>query len=99
MISLLDTNIILQNQVRKNISVPPDSFISIITVGELESLALPLNWGYQKQTALNSFLSSVPIIDIDSAIAKLYGFVVEKVVLKRVASALQLRDISWLARR
>jgi tRNA(fMet)-specific endonuclease VapC len=74
MISLLDTNIILQNQVRKNISVPPDSFISIITVGELESLALQLNWGYQKQTALNSFLSSVPIIDIDSAIAKLYGF-------------------------
>jgi tRNA(fMet)-specific endonuclease VapC len=75
MIALLDTNIILRNQIRKNINVPPDSFISIITVGELESLALQLNWGYQKQTALNLFLSSVPLIDVDSAIAKLYGFV------------------------
>ncbi|MCX8491259.1 MAG: PIN domain-containing protein [Cyclobacteriaceae bacterium] len=74
MISLLNTNVILQNQIRKNINVLPDSFISIISVGELESLALQLNWGYQKQTALNSFLSSVPLIDIDSTIAKLYGF-------------------------
>jgi tRNA(fMet)-specific endonuclease VapC len=75
MIALLDTNVILQNQIRININLPPDSFISIISVGELESLALQLNWGYQKQTALNLFLSSVPLIDIDLAIAKRYGFV------------------------
>jgi tRNA(fMet)-specific endonuclease VapC len=75
MIALLDTNIILQNQIRRGIKVPPDSFLSIITVGELESLALQLNWGYQKQTALNLLLSSVPLIDIDSTVAKHYGFV------------------------
>jgi tRNA(fMet)-specific endonuclease VapC len=75
MISLLDTNVILQNQIRNKVNVPPNSFISIVTVGELESLALQLNWGYQKQTALNLFLSSVPFIDIDSSVAKDYGFV------------------------
>ena len=75
MIALLDTNIILQNQIRKNINLPPDSFVSIITVGELESLALQLNWGYQKQTSLNSFLNSIPLIDIDLAINKLCGSV------------------------
>ena len=75
MIALLDTNIILQNQIRKKTPIPPDSFISIVTVGELESLALQLNWGYQKQTTLTSLLNSVPVIDIDSNIAKLYGFV------------------------
>ena len=75
MIALLDTNIILQNQIRKGIRVPADCFISIVTVGELESLALQLNWGYQKQTALSSFLSSVPLIDVDSSVTKLYGFV------------------------
>ncbi|MFM9839569.1 MAG: nucleotide-binding protein [Cyclobacteriaceae bacterium] len=105
MISLLDTNIILQNQIRKNISVPPDSFISIITVGELESLALQLNWGYQKQTALNSFLSYVPIIDIDSAIAKLYGFVDAysqgKLLTKPLPAGMTSRDMGkndlWIA--
>lgn len=75
MLILLDTNVILQNQIRKKTDIPPDSFISIVTVGELESLALQLNWGYQKQTIMISFLNSVPVIDIDSEIAKLYGSV------------------------
>ena len=67
MIALLDTNVILQNHIRKNVNIAADSFISIVMVGELESLALQLNWGY-------IFLSSVPLIDVDSSIAKLYGF-------------------------
>ena len=74
MIALLDTNIILQNHIRKSIDLPPDSFVSIISVGELESFMLQLNWGYQKQTALNLFLNSVPLSDIDLAITKFYGY-------------------------
>lgn len=105
MISLLDTNIVIQNQIRKNINVPPDSFISIITVGELESLALQLNWGYQKQTALNFFLSSVPLIDIDSAIAKLCGFVDAysqgKLLIKPLPAGMSARNMGkndlWIA--
>jgi tRNA(fMet)-specific endonuclease VapC len=105
MIALLDTNIILQNHIRNKINLPSESFISIITVGELESLALQLNWGYQKQTALNLFLSSVPLIDIDSAIAKLYGFVDAysqgKLLTKPLPSGMSARNMGkndlWIA--
>lgn len=72
---LLDTNIILIRHIRQNIPLPPNSFISIINVGELESLALQMNWGYQKQVILQSFLNSIPIIDLNVQIARQYGLV------------------------
>lgn len=72
---LLDTNVLLKNHIRKNLALPEDSFISIINVGELESLALPLNWSYQKQTLLQNLLNQIPIIDINLQIAKICGLV------------------------
>ncbi|MCS6283747.1 MAG: PIN domain-containing protein [Dolichospermum sp.] len=105
MIALLDTNVILQNHIRKSIDLPPDSFVSIISVGELESLMLQLNWGYQKQTALNLFLNSVPLIDIDLAITKFYGYVDSysqgKLLTKPLPSSLTARNMGkndlWIA--
>ncbi|MDX2303822.1 MAG: type II toxin-antitoxin system VapC family toxin [Microscillaceae bacterium] len=72
---LLDTNVLLKNHIRNRLSLPVDSFISIINVGELESLALQLNWSYQKQTSLQNLLNQIPIIDINAQIAKTYGLV------------------------
>jgi predicted nucleic acid-binding protein len=72
---LLDTNVLLKNHIRKTLPLPTDSFISIISVGELESLALQLNWSYQKQTLLQNLLNHIPIIDINGQIAKTYGLV------------------------
>ncbi|MCU0446262.1 MAG: hypothetical protein MUE85_15250 [Microscillaceae bacterium] len=56
---LLDTNVILKNHIRKSLPLPTNSFISIINVGvgELESLALQLNWSYQKQTLLQNLIN------------------------------------------
>jgi tRNA(fMet)-specific endonuclease VapC len=71
---LLDANILI-HCIRKSISPPRNSFISIITVGELKSFALRNRWGYLKQSNLETLLKSFPILEIDGDLVDTYAIV------------------------
>jgi tRNA(fMet)-specific endonuclease VapC len=60
---LADTNVLIYFA-RLGQHLPADSFISIITVGEMKAFALRNNWGYRKMTMLNSLLTVTPILAI-----------------------------------
>lgn len=75
MIYLLDTNILLLYLRDKNRSVyldqtyqplqsPNIPFISVVSVGEIRSLALQNSWGEEKQQKLSQFLKQFIIADI-----------------------------------
>ncbi|MES2733134.1 MAG: hypothetical protein V4714_15410 [Bacteroidota bacterium] len=69
---LADTNILIQ-YARLGQNLPADSFISIITVGEIKAFALRNNWGYRKMTVLSTLLNATPILDLDSNITDIYA--------------------------
>jgi len=69
---LLDTNVIIHH-IRRNTFCPPESFISIVTVGELKAFAMKNKWGTDKQSRLEKFLQSLPIIDIGDKITDIYA--------------------------
>jgi PIN domain. len=49
------------------VSEPPNiALISVITVGEIYSLALQFNWGEDKKKKLNEIIQKIPTIDINS---------------------------------
>ena len=49
------------------VSEPPNiALISVITVGEIYSLALQFNWGEDKRKKLNEIIWKIPTIDINS---------------------------------
>ena len=74
---LLDTNILLiylrnhpaisiiENQHRP-FNLPNIPLISVVTVGEIKSLALRNGWGKRRLTALTEFLDELVIADINS---------------------------------
>lgn len=77
MIYLLDTNIIIQylrdSDHRKKIDDEFDPFgpentavISVVTVGELKSLAIRNRWGKRRMEVLDSIFADVVITDINS---------------------------------
>ena len=72
--NLLDTNILV-HCIRKSITPPKNSFISIITVGELKSFALRNRWGYLKQSNLENLLKNFPIIEIDGNLVDTYAII------------------------
>ncbi|WP_353887438.1 PIN domain-containing protein [uncultured Spirosoma sp.] len=73
---VLDTNIVIA-YLRKHplaqfiddtydvLSSQNDTFISVVTVGELRSLALQNNWGTQRTTLLNDYLNRFLVTDIN----------------------------------
>lgn len=76
-IYILDTGIILGYlrgakyaeyvESRFAVSSPPNiSFISIITIGEIYSLAIQLGWGNEKKKKLSDLLKIIPNVDISS---------------------------------
>ncbi|MER0440336.1 type II toxin-antitoxin system VapC family toxin [Emticicia sp. W12TSBA100-4] len=69
---LLDTNIII-GYIRKDVSCPPERFISIITVGELKAFAIKSKWGVEKQSRLNNYLKTLQVLDIDEKISNIYA--------------------------
>jgi tRNA(fMet)-specific endonuclease VapC len=71
---LLDANILI-HCIRKSINPPKNSFISIITVGELKSFALRNRWGYLKQSNLENLLKSFPIIEVDGVLVDTYAII------------------------
>jgi len=46
---------------------PNNAVISIVTQGELQSLALQLHWGVNKQQHLKTLLRRIPYVDISNA--------------------------------
>jgi tRNA(fMet)-specific endonuclease VapC len=82
---LLDTNILLQllrgNAVGQHIDQRfglraslPACVISVVTVGEIFSLARKLNWGGRRVTLLKTLLDEMPWMDInDPAVLDAYG--------------------------
>jgi predicted nucleic acid-binding protein len=82
---LLDTNILLYLLRRKEQgeqidqrfglrSIIANCIISVVTVGEMESLARKFTWGPDKIADLKTLLDAVPWVDInDSAIIDAYG--------------------------
>lgn len=69
---LLDTNIVI-GYIRKDVSCPPERFISIITVGELKAFAIISKWGTEKQLRLNNYLKTLQVLDIDEKISSIYA--------------------------
>lgn len=69
---LLDTNIII-GYIRKDVSCPPERFISIITVGELKAFAIKSKWGAEKRLRLNKYLQTLQVLDIDEKISDIYA--------------------------
>lgn len=73
---VLDTNIVIA-YLRKHplaqlidntynvLSSQNDTFVSVVTVGELRSLALQNNWGTQRLTLLNDYLNRFLVTDIN----------------------------------
>ena len=73
---LLDTNIVLiytqasplAKQIEKDLELLHDDnmlFVSVVTVGELESLMLQRGHGEKKQQALRKMLSRLTVVDIN----------------------------------
>ncbi|MFY7910195.1 MAG: type II toxin-antitoxin system VapC family toxin [Emticicia sp.] len=69
---LLDTNIII-GYIRKDVSCPPERFISIITVGELKAFSIKSKWGAEKRLRLNKYLQTLQVLDIDEKISDIYA--------------------------
>lgn len=69
---LLDTNVII-GYIRKDVSCPPERFISIITVGELKAFSIKSKWGAEKQLRLNKYLQTLQVLDIDEKISDIYA--------------------------
>lgn len=69
-----DTNIVLKFA-RQNLlhQTTANVLISVVVEGELEAISLRNRWGVQKRKSLDTFLSTVPIIEITSEIAKTYA--------------------------
>ncbi len=69
---LLDTNIVI-NHIRKKLIYSDNSFISIITVGELKAFARKRSWGQNKLQLLKANLDVLSIIDISHQITDIYA--------------------------
>ena len=69
---IYDTNILLSH-IRKDEPVPSRVLISIVTVGELEALALKSDWGIQKVRRKDWLINKYPTIDINREITQLYA--------------------------
>ncbi len=69
---IYDTNILLSH-IRKDEPVPGRVLISIVTVGELEALALKSDWGIQKVRRKDWLINKYPTIDINREITQLYA--------------------------
>ncbi len=52
-------------EVKFAVSQPPNiSLVSIVTLGEIYSLAMQLSWGAEKMEGLEKILAKLPIVDI-----------------------------------
>ncbi|MBC7891155.1 MAG: PIN domain-containing protein [Sphingobacteriaceae bacterium] len=61
--------------IRKGASPPPDSYLSIVVVGELKAFALKRHWGLIKRQQLDQLLTTLPILDLDTRITDVYATV------------------------
>jgi len=49
------------------LSQPPNvSLVSVVSKGEIYSLAIQFNWGQQRKQALDSLLRRIPVVDINT---------------------------------
>lgn len=69
---LLDTNIVIKH-IRKELIYADNSFISIVTVGELKAFAKKRNWGENKLQLLKKNLDVLSVIDISHHITDVYA--------------------------
>ena len=76
MIYLLDTNIIVLNlqkkplayQIRDELGLDDagnDTYLSVVSIGEITSLALQNKWGQARLAAIDTYLSNFVILDIN----------------------------------
>ncbi len=78
---LYDTNILayLVRQQKPNSllqTINPNNqkvFVSIVTIGELKSIALQNSWGAQKLQLLNEVLDTMMIVEINESLANTYA--------------------------
>jgi tRNA(fMet)-specific endonuclease VapC len=72
---LLDTNLLVgilrdspfakYAQKKHAFLTPPNlAFVSVVSIGEIKSLAYQWNWGESKKQALSELIHSIPAIDI-----------------------------------
>lgn len=69
---IFDTNLILR-YIREGRMLPSRVVIPIVVIGELETLALRNDWGYQKVKVLQHLLDSFPIADLNRDITRIYA--------------------------
>ncbi|MEO8885834.1 MAG: type II toxin-antitoxin system VapC family toxin [Mucilaginibacter sp.] len=78
---LLDTNILIylaKDPSRKFLAqiIDPENqkiFISIVSIGELKSIALQNNWGKKKWQVINSILDEAIIVEVNEVLADTYA--------------------------
>ncbi|MCU0325411.1 MAG: type II toxin-antitoxin system VapC family toxin [Spirosomaceae bacterium] len=71
---ILDTNILV-HLIRKQLTPPQDSFLTIITVGEIKSLSQQFDWGKSKIDILEDYISEFPILNISYEMTDLYAYI------------------------
>lgn len=89
------------------VSSPPNiGLISIVTVGELYSLALQLGWGDEKRKKLSDLLKIIPNVDISNDLiiekyAEIDSFSQSKNPLKKLPTGMSARHMGkndvWIA--
>lgn len=78
---LLDTNILMHlaknaNVHHKSKLINPDNrqaYASVVTIGELKSIALQNSWGAPKLQSLEDVLDDIVVIEITESLANLYA--------------------------
>lgn len=79
--------------------------MSVITAGELQSLALRNQWGSQRLNALEKLLNAVPLLEIDAELRKSYaevenysqGTLMNKLLPKGLTARNMGKNDIWLA--
>jgi tRNA(fMet)-specific endonuclease VapC len=75
------------------------TFTSIVTLGEIRSLALQLSWGEARQKRLEEILKIVPVVDINhdeiiGRYAEIDAFSLNKLSMKKLPKGASARQMS-----
>jgi len=69
---IYDTNLLIRH-VRQKTLPPVRTILSVITTGELESLALKLDWGIQRVLFMRDMVARYPVVDITPGLVRYYA--------------------------
>ena len=99
---IYDTNLLVKHVRQKTLPLVR-TILSVITTGELESLALKLDWGIQRVLFMRDMIARYPVVDITPGLVRYYAGVdafsqgkFQSALLKSSARNMGKNDI-WIA--